>query len=132
MTNRDKTMRELIDGIESTRATLDDSARQAAVEKLHARGKLSARERLARLIDKGSFTEIGGLVAEDDDGSSRARAPADGVIVGTARIDGRPAMVLSQDFSVFGGSIGKLGSAKTRRAVQIAVTSGMPLVFVLD
>ncbi len=136
MTNRDKTMRELIDGIEGVRAMLDDSARQPAVEKLHARGKLSARERLARLIDKDSFVEIGGLVAEDDNAdnatTSRARAPADGVVVGTARIDGRPAMVLSQDFSVYGGSIGKLGSAKTRRAVQIAVTSGLPLVFLLD
>src|SRR5919108_572293 len=100
MTNRDRTMRELIDGIESTRAKLADAARQTAVEKLHARGKLSARERLARLVDTGSFTEIGGLVAEDDDAASRATAPADGVVVGTARIDGRPAMVLSQDFSV--------------------------------
>ncbi len=136
MTNPDKTMRDLIDGIAAARATLDDAARAPAIDKLHARGKLSARERVARLIDAGSFTEIGGLVAEDDEtglgAANRNRSPADGVVVGTARIDGRPVMVLSQDFSVFGGSIGKLGSAKTRRAVQIAVTSGLPLVFILD
>ncbi|MCW5744985.1 MAG: acyl-CoA carboxylase [Alphaproteobacteria bacterium] len=135
MSNAEKTMRGLIDGIAEARASLDDAARGPAIERQHARGKLSARERLARLVDEGSFVEVGGLVAEDDDASAatgRARAPADGVVVGTARIDGRPAVVLSQDFSVFGGSSGKLGSAKTRRAVQIAITSGLPLVLLLD
>ena len=93
------------------------------------RGRLSARERLARLIDAGSFREMGALVTpeQDDDGArgvgrARAQSPADGVVVGTAPIDGRPVVIFSQDFSVHGGSIGKLGSAKTQRALQIAIT----------
>src|SRR5258705_11952700 len=129
----------LIAAVETARADLLDEARPAAVERVHARGRLSARERLARLIDKGSFREMGALVTpeQDDDGPeaaqrARAQTPADGVVVGTASIDGRPVAVFSQDFSVHGGSIGKLGSAKTQRALQIAITRGLPLVMILD
>lgn len=132
-------IQDLIASVETARAGLLDDARLAAVERVHARGRLSARERLARLIDEGSFREMGALVTpeQDDDGptaSARARAqtPADGVVVGTASIDGRPVVIFSQDFSVHGGSIGKLGSAKTQRALQIAITRGLPLVMVLD
>ncbi|MFI5033728.1 MAG: acyl-CoA carboxylase subunit beta, partial [Reyranellales bacterium] len=121
------------------RAGLLDEARPAVVERVHARGRLSARERLARLIDEGSFREMGALATpeHDSDGpeaatQARAQTPADGVVVGTAEIEGRPVMVFSQDFSVHGGSIGKLGSAKTQRALQIAITRGLPLVMILD
>ncbi|MFO1079295.1 MAG: carboxyl transferase domain-containing protein [Reyranellaceae bacterium] len=130
------TMRDLIAGIEAVRHTLGDEARAAAVAKLAARGKLSARERIVRLVDAGSFEEIGGLVAAEVDGigegPQRTASPADGVVAGTARIDGRPVMVFSQDFSVFGGSIGKLGSGKIQRALQLAITRGTPLVMILD
>ncbi len=132
-------LQDLISAVEAARAELLDAARPAAVERVHARGRLTARERLERLIDTGSFREMGALVTpeQDDDGSdvarrSRAQTPADGVVVGTAAIDGRPVMVFSQDFSVHGGSIGKLGSAKTQRALQIAITRGLPLVMILD
>ena len=56
----------------------------------------------------------------------------DGVVVGTGLIDGRPVVVFSQDFAVFGGSIGRLGSAKIQRALQLAITRGLPLVMILD
>jgi propionyl-CoA carboxylase beta chain len=132
----DKTMRDLIDGIEQVRATLTDETRAAAIERLAKRGKLSARTRLDRLVDRGTFDEIGGLVAAEEDGigagPARTRSPADGVVVGTARIDGRPVVVFSQDFSVFGGSIGRLGSAKIQRALQIAISRGLPLIMILD
>jgi len=132
-------IQDLISTVETARAALADNARSAAVERVHARGRLSARERLDRLVDKESFREMGALVTpeQDDDSpeaSTRARAqtPADGVVVGTAAIDGRPVAIFSQDFSVHGGSIGKLGSAKTQRLLQIAITRGLPLVMVLD
>src|SRR5260370_18634127 len=132
-------IQDLIASIERAREGLLDDARPSAVERVHARGRVSARERLARLVDEGSFREMGalGTPEQDDDGpeaSARARAqtPADGVVVGTASIDGRPVVIFSQDFSVHGGSIGKLGSAKTQRALQIAITRGLPLVMVLD
>ncbi len=132
-------IQDLIAAVETARAGLLDEARPAAIERVHARGRLSARERLARLIDNGSFREMGALVTpeQDDDGPeaaqrARAQTPADGVVVGTASIDGRPVVLFSQDFSVHGGSIGKLGSAKTQRALQIAITRGLPLVMILD
>src|SRR4030088_2925587 len=132
-------IQDLIASVETARAGLLDAAPPAAVERVHARGRLSARERLARLIDEDSFREMGALVTpeQDDDGpeaSARARGqtPADGVVVGTASIDGRRVVIFARDCSVHGGSIGKLGSAKTQRALQIAITRGLPLVMVLD
>ena len=86
---------------------------------------------------RSSFSEIGGLVAAEDGDSAavppaRTLSPADGVVVGTGLIDGRPVVVFSQDFAVFGGSIGRLGSAKIQRALQLAITRGLPLVMILD
>ena len=137
MTTTTPTMRSLIDQIETVRHSVSDEARPEAIERLQARGKQSARARIAQLVDPGSFTEMGGLVAPDaedgaDAATSRARAPADGVVVGSALIGGRPVIVFSQDFSVHGGSIGRIGSAKTQRATQLAITRGVPLVMILD
>ncbi|MBV8191568.1 MAG: acyl-CoA carboxylase [Alphaproteobacteria bacterium] len=132
----DPTLRDQISSIERVRATLADEARGSAIAKLAERGKLSARVRIARLVDSDSFSEIGSLVAAEEDGIGegpvRTRSPADGVVVGTATIGGRPVMVFSQDFSVFGGSIGRLGSAKIQRALQVAITRGVPLIMILD
>jgi propionyl-CoA carboxylase beta chain len=135
MSGAEKTPRELRDGIEQVRASLADAARPAAMEKLARRGKLSARERIVRLVDRGSFEELGALTAGelDDAGSpGREQAPSDGVVTGTARIEGRAVAVLSQDFSVFGGSIGKLGSAKQQRLIKMALVRGLPLIMMLD
>ena len=137
MPAHDRTGRDVLAEVEAARARLMDASRPDAVARVAKRGKLGARERIARLVDAGTFTEIGALVAADSDDpqagqAERDRSPADGAVIGTARIDGRPAMVLAQDFSVFGGSIGKLGSAKTHRALKIAITRGIPFVMLLD
>ncbi len=125
--------RALFGEIELARQALADEARPAAVERQHARGKLTARERVGRLVDPGSFRELGALVSgEGEHQAGRDKAPADGVVMGTATLGGRPAVLLSQDFTVFGGSIGALGSAKSQRALQIAITRGIPLVMLLD
>lgn len=116
--------------IEAARASVMDAARPDAVEKQLRRAEMTARARIALLVDPDSFHELGGLVR--DDNGTRAKAPADGVVLGTARIDGRPVTVLSQDFTVFGGSSGKLGSAKISRAVACALRDGTPLVMMLD
>jgi acetyl-CoA carboxylase carboxyltransferase component len=133
MSMQDTDSRALLAEIEAVRAALQDDARPAAIARQHARGKRSARERIDRLADPGSFREIGALVSgEGAHQVGRDQAPADGVVVGTVLMNGRPAVVLSQDFSVFGGSIGVLGSAKTQRALQIAITRGIPMVMLLD
>ena len=104
----DKTMRELIDDIEAVRGTLMDPSRAVAMERLAKRGTLSARTRIDRLLDRESFSEIGALVAAEESAAApppaRTLSPADGVVVGTGMIDGRPVVVFSQDFAVFGGS----------------------------
>jgi propionyl-CoA carboxylase beta chain len=127
--SNDKTMRDLIDEIETVRGALMDEARGPAMERLAKRGSLSARTRIERLLDKDSFDEIGGLVAVEGHPTA---SPADGVVVGTGLIEGRPVVVFSQDFAVFGGSIGRLGSAKIQRALQLAIQRGLPLVMILD
>ena len=133
MTPLEKTARDLLDEIEAARASVFDPARPAAVDRLHQSGKRTARERIERLIDAGSLREFGTLVSgEGAHQASRDKAPADGVITGTAMLLGRPVVVLAQDFSVFGGSIGVLGSAKNQRALQLAITRGIPLVMLLD
>lgn len=133
MTASEKDPRSLLSEIESARLLLEDAQRPAAVQRQHQRKKLTARERVAALVDPGTLREIGSLVSgEGEEEPDRAAAPADGVVTGTAMIAGRPIVVLSQDFTIFGGSIGRLGSAKTQRAVKIAITRGIPLVLLLD
>jgi acetyl-CoA carboxylase carboxyltransferase component len=127
--------RQILASIEAVRASLMDEARPEAVRRLGERGRLTARTRIERLVDPATFDEIGGLAAAEPEPGKphpRDRSPADGVVTGTARIDGRPVAVVAQDFSVFGGSIGKIGSMKTQRMVKIALRRGIPLVFLLD
>lgn len=119
-----------LEQIAAARSDLEDAARLRLMERQHKRAEMSARERIGALCDGESFREIGALVC--DDGGSRIERPADGVIIGTAAIDGRPVVVVSQDFTVHGGSSGKLGSAKIRRAVQQAMRDGTPLIMMLD
>jgi acetyl-CoA carboxylase carboxyltransferase component len=131
----DAGQREILAAIESERALLLDAARPEAMKRLAERGRLSARARIERLIEPGTFDEIGALASEEPEAGKthpREKAPADGVVTGTARIEGRPVVIVAQDFSVFGGSIGKLGSAKTQRMVKIAIRRGIPMVLLLD
>src|SRR4051794_34998839 len=131
----DAGQRQILAAIEADRATLMDAARPEAMKRLAERGRLSARTRIERLVDPGTFDEIGALAATEPEPGKphpREKSPADGVVTGTARIDGRPVAIVSQDFSVFGGSIGRLGRAKTQRMLKIAIRRGIPLVLILD
>ena len=96
------------DELRERKAALLDAQRPEAAARQRSRAALTARERIARLCDVGSFAELGGLVQTEN----AAFAPADGLVMGSARIDGRPVMVLSQDFTVFGGSSGPIGYTK--------------------
>ncbi len=120
--------------VEQARAAGLDGARTERVARQHALGKLTARERVALLADAGTFTELGGLVdpTRDTAFDGVVDAPGDGVVVGTARVDGRPVAVASFDFMAAGGSNGAAGSLKMGRLAQIALDEGVPLVMVLD
>jgi acetyl-CoA carboxylase carboxyltransferase component len=93
--------------------------------KHRAQGKLDARSRVDHLLDKGSFQELGTLVGGQE-------APADAIVMGSGRIDGRPVMVAAEDFTVKAGTISQASNAKRYRAAEIALMDRVPLVMMLD
>lgn len=120
--------------IEAKRLSVGDAARAEAIARQHALGKLSARERIAGLVDGGSFREFGALVepAPAHDESEAVAAPVDGVVTGAGRIEGRPVMLCSFDFTVVGGSNGKVGGLKMQRMMTQALDHGLPFVMLFD
>ena len=127
-------MRALLAQVEARRASVMDEARPDAVARQRADGKLTARERVLALCDPGSWREFGSLVtaAGDTELTRDLYAPADGVITGTGMIDGRPVVIASHDFTVFGGSSSVIGSLKLARAVDMAIDQGVPLIRLLE
>jgi acetyl-CoA carboxylase carboxyltransferase component len=125
---------ELVAELHRRRAALTDGERGEAVEHQHRLGKLSARERIGLLTDENGFREFGGLVgaARGASGSQELDAPADGVVTGVGMLDGRPVVIMSFDYTVFGGSNGIAGGLKVMRCIEIAVRDGIPLVMLLD
>ncbi len=120
--------------LEAARTSVRDEGRPAAVAKQHGRDRLTARERIAALTDEGSFFELGDLVkaVAETEFNTGLDAPADGVVVGSTKIDGRHAIVSAHDFTVFGGSTGIVGAQKTNRGITLATERGVPLVFLLE
>jgi propionyl-CoA carboxylase beta chain len=106
----------------------------AAVEKQHAKGKLTARERIGLLLDEGSFTEFDQLARHraHDFGIERNRPYGDGVITGIGTVDGRPVAVYSHDFTVFGGSLGEVYGEKIVKVMDHAMKVGCPVIGIND
>ncbi|NYT23111.1 carbamoyl-phosphate synthase large subunit [Alcaligenaceae bacterium] len=115
--------------LQGRKAALLDGQRPDQVARQRERAQMTARERIERLCDPGTFQEIGGLIQAQH---LPRPALADGLVVGSGRIDGRYVMVLAQDFTVYGGSAGHLGRQKMLRAMQRCRTDGLPLVMLLD
>ena len=110
-----------------------DEGRPEVTERRHAAGRRTARENIADLVDAGSFTEYGAMViaaqrrrrALDD---LIARTPADGLVLGTARVGGRPVAVMSYDYTVLAGTQGHMNHRKTDRLLELARRERLPLV----
>ena len=104
------------------------------VEQQHARGKLTARERLALLVDEGSFQELGALATHNvnDFGMGDQRYPGDGIVTGFGKINGRRVAVFAHDFTVMGGSFSEVQSHKICRIQDLALESGIPLIGLND
>ena len=104
------------------------------IEQQHARGRLSARERLDLLLDEGSFTELDAFVTHraSDFGMDGQRILGDGVVTGFGTIDGRRVCVYSQDFTVFGGSLSEAHAEKICKVMDLAVENGLPIVGISD
>lgn len=113
------------------RHTVSDAARPAAVARAHDRGRLTPRERIAQLCEPGSFHEYG-TFAHADEHVTLADAPGDGLLTGTALVDGRPVAVVATDFTVVGGSDGNLGIQKLARIGELALRRGLPLVMLIE
>jgi propionyl-CoA carboxylase beta chain len=105
-----------------------------AVEQQHAKGKMTARERIERLLDPGSFTEFDALARHraTDFGVAANRPYGDGVVTGYGTVDDRPVCVFSQDFTVFGGSLGEVYGEKIVKLMDHALKTGCPLIGIND
>ena len=107
---------------------------QDRIDKQHAAGKLTARERIELLLDAGSFVEIDALVTHRcrDFGMDKVSIPGDGVVCGYGTVDGRLVYVFAQDFTVFGGSLSETNAAKICKVMDLAVENGAPLIGLND
>jgi propionyl-CoA carboxylase beta chain len=101
------------------------------IAKQHAKGKMTARERLEKLLDQGTFQELEPFVVQqvNPDGD---KTPGDGVVTGYGKVDGRTVYVYAQDFTVQGGALGEMQSHKICRVMDLAVHSGAPIIGLID
>ncbi|MBP2704715.1 acyl-CoA carboxylase subunit beta [Microbispora sp. RL4-1S] len=105
-----------------------------AVERQHAKGKMTARERVTAFLDEGSFVEFDELARHRSTGFGleRERPYGDGVVTGHGTVDGRPVAVFAQDFTVFGGSLGEVFGEKIVKVMDHALKVGCPVVGIND
>lgn len=123
-------MRSLVAGIQDLEDKLRLGGGAKKIEKQHKEGKLTARERVAKLIDPGTaFLEIGLLIAYDRYGG---QAPAAGVVTGVARIEGRPSVIVANDATVKAGAWWPETISKILRAQEIAMRNRLPIVYLVD
>lgn len=107
---------------------------QKRIDAQHKRGKLTARERIGLLLDKGTFEEMDVFVLHQstDFGLDKQKYYTDGVVTGTGLIEGRPVCVFSQDFTILGGSLAEYHSKKICKIMDLAMKNGMPVIGIND
>ena len=107
---------------------------EAAVEKQHAKGKKTARERIEMLLDEGSFVELDEFVRHRSTafGMEKNRPYGDAVVTGVGTINGRQVALFSQDFTIFGGSLGETAGNKIIKIMDLAIATGVPMIGILD
>jgi methylmalonyl-CoA decarboxylase subunit alpha len=127
-------LRPLVEDLAERRAKAKLGGGEEKIAKQHAAGKLTARERVDVLMDSGTFTELGlhAGIHHSVRGLEGRDAPADGVITGYGKVDGRLVAVAAYDFTVMAGSMGMTGEIKVGRLRELALTKRMPFVWLLD
>lgn len=107
---------------------------QARIDRQHAQGKSTARERIDLLLDEGTFVELDKFVTHrcNDFGMQDNQIPGDGVVTGYGKVDGRTVYVFAQDFTVFGGSLSETYAAKICKVMDMAVRCGAPVIGLND
>ncbi|HEX2017108.1 MAG TPA: acyl-CoA carboxylase subunit beta [Solirubrobacteraceae bacterium] len=127
-------LRPLVEDLHERRERIRLGGGAERIERQHAADKLTARERLALLIDEGTFTELGmhGRPHFSQRAMEGRDAPADGVITGYGKVDGRLVAVCAYDFTVMAGSMGMTGELKVTRLRELALTKRIPFIWLLD
>ena len=127
-------MRKIIDELEKKRAAARLGGGQRRIDAQHAKGKLTARERIELLLDPGSFEEFDMFVEHGctDFGMAKQRIPGDGVVTGHGAVNGRSVFVFSQDFTVFGGSLSEAHAGKICKIMDHALNVGAPVIGLND
>ena len=118
----------------SRKSTVTRGGGDKAIRKQKASGKMTARERIAALLDEGSFHEYDLFVEHkcDDFGMAGKELPADGVVTGSGTINGRPVCIYAQDFTVAGGSLGLMHARKITKVMDHAIKMGVPIIGIND
>ena len=129
-----KTMLDKVADLNARRAQLEQGGGKERIDKQHASGKLTARERVAALVDKNTFEEIGLFARHRATyfGMAGKELPADGVITGCGTVDGRLVHLASQDFTVVGGAAGETHCSKIADMMGMSLKTGSPFVFIND
>jgi acetyl-CoA carboxylase carboxyltransferase component len=127
-------LRPLVEDLRERRAKAKLGGGDVKIAKQHEAGKLTARERIDLLVDAGTFTELGihAGIHYSVRGLEDKEAPADGVITGYGKVDGRLVAVAAYDFTVMAGSMGMTGETKVARLRDLALTKRLPFVWLLD
>jgi acetyl-CoA carboxylase carboxyltransferase component len=127
-------LRSLVDDLHERREEARAGGGEGRIARQHEQGKLTARERLALLMDEGTFVELGihGRPHFSQRAMEGRQAPADGVITGYGKVDGRPVAVAAYDFTVMAGSMGMTGELKVTRLRDLALGKRIPMVWLLD
>ena len=127
-------MKDILQQLEDRREVARAGGGERRVAAQHAKGKLSARERIELLLDEGSFEEFDMFVAHrcTDFGMQDTQYPGDGVVTGWGTVNGRMVYVFSQDFTVLGGSVSETHAAKICKIMDMAVQNGAPVIGIND
>ena len=127
-------MVEKIEQLKVMRKAIEEGGGQKRIDKQHEAGKLTARERLKLLFDEGSFVELDAFVRHRCDNFDMAstEAPAEGVVTGYGKVNGRLVYAFAQDFTVIGGSLGEMHAGKICKVMDLAAKVGAPVVGIND
>ncbi len=127
-------MKEILEGLETRRAEARLGGGKGRIAAQHAKGKLTARERIEALLDEGSFEEFDMFVTHrcTEFGMGETRLSGDGVVTGVGTINGRQVYVFAQDFTVFGGSLSETHAQKICKIMDMAMRNGAPVIGLND
>ncbi|MFO7558589.1 MAG: carboxyl transferase domain-containing protein [Desulfobacterales bacterium] len=126
------TIKNAVEDLKRRRAEALEMGGEKRIKRQHDRGKMTVRERVAFLMDAGSFQEYGMLASHAFHKPGDKVTPADGIVTGFGKIDGRNTGVIAEDFTIHGGSVGGVNMLKRFRMIDIATRERVPLVYLFD